>query len=141
MFRTMLVEDGIPFRQMFKGGLLSQFPSMQVIEAGNGEDAFKELASYSIDLILMDIRLPGENGLEVTRKIKAKYRDIPIIIVTNYDLPEYREAAIECGAGGFIGKYSFDMETISAMIKCHQEAKQNGRKPICIGFASGEGGI
>jgi DNA-binding NarL/FixJ family response regulator len=137
----MLVEDDIPFRQIFKGVLLSQFPSMQVIEAGNGEEAFKELASYPIDLIFMDIRLPGENGLELTRKIKAKHHDIPIIIVTIYDLPEYREAAIKCGAGGFIGKYSFNIETISAMIKCHQEAKRNGRKPICIDLASGGLGI
>lgn len=137
----MLVEDNILFRQMFKGGLLSEFPSTKVIEAGNGEEAFKELASYPIDLIFMDIGLPGGNGLELTRKIKAKHHDLPIIIVTSYDLPEYREAAVKCGAGGFIGKYSFNIETISAMIKCHQEAKQNGRKPICIGFASDEVGI
>ena len=141
MLTLMLVEDNIPFRRLLKGGMLSEFPSMQVIEAGNGDEAFKELASYPIDLIFMDIRLPGENGLELTRKIKAKHHDIPIIIVTSYDLPEYREAAIKCGAGGFIGKYSFNAETVSAMIKCHEEAKQNGRKPICIGFASGGVGI
>jgi DNA-binding NarL/FixJ family response regulator len=141
MLTLMLVEDNIPFRQVFKGGLLSEFPSMRVIEAGNGEEAFKELASYPIDLIFMDIRLPGENGLELTRKIKAKYHDNPIIIVTSYDLPEYREAAIKCGADGFIGKNSIDTEIISAMIKCHREAKQKGRKPICIGLASGGVGI
>jgi DNA-binding NarL/FixJ family response regulator len=133
----MIVEDYIPFREIFKDGLLSQFPSMQVIEAGNGEEAFKELASYPIDLIFMDIRLSGENGLELTRKIKANYHDILIIIVTNYDLPEYWEAAVQCGASGFIDKYSFNIKAISAMIKCYREAKQIGRKPFCIGFSSG----
>jgi len=56
----MIVEDKIPFREFFKGALLSQFPSMEVIEAGNGEEAFKKLASYPIDPIFMDIGLPGQ---------------------------------------------------------------------------------
>ena len=141
MLRLMTVEDNIHFRQVFKHALLCEFPSIQVIEAGNGQEAFKKLASYPIDLIFMDISLPEENGLELSRKIKAKHRDIPIIIVTSYDLPEYRQAAIKCGASGFIGKFSLNMENISGVIKCHREAKQNGRKPICLGFASGEVGI
>ena len=59
MLRIMTVEDNLPFRKMFKGHLLSEFPSMEVIEAGNGEEAFKKLASYPIDPIFMDIGLPG----------------------------------------------------------------------------------
>jgi len=98
MLTSMIVDDYIPFRDMFKGALLSQFPSMEVTEAENGEEAFKKLASYPIDLIFMDIRLPGENGLDLTRKIRAERQDISIIIVTSYSMPEYREAAIQCGA-------------------------------------------
>ena len=60
MLTPMIVEDYIPFREMFKGSLLSQFPSMEVIEAGNGEEAFKILASHPIDPIFMDIGLPGQ---------------------------------------------------------------------------------
>jgi DNA-binding NarL/FixJ family response regulator len=135
----MIVDDFIPFREMFKGGLLSQFPSMEVIEAGNGEEAFKKLASYPIDLIFMDIRLPGENGLDLTRKIKAQHQDIPIIIVTGYDLSEYREAAIKCGASCFITKDSFDLQSISTIVKCYQKAKHDGRlKPTCVRLESGE---
>src|SRR3990172_5507712 len=101
MLTPMIVEDYIPFREMFKGGLLSEFPSMEVIEAGNGEEAFKKLASYPIDLIFMDIKLPGESGLELTKKIKAKYKDVTIVMLTSYDLAEYREAAASCGAKWF----------------------------------------
>ena len=60
MLTPMIVEDYIPFRETFKGLLLSQFPSMEVIEAGNGEEAFKILASHPIDPIFMDIGLPGQ---------------------------------------------------------------------------------
>jgi CheY-like chemotaxis protein len=73
MLRIMTVEDNLPFRKMFKGHLLSEFPSMEVIEAANGEEAFKGLVSYPVDLVFMDIGLPGENGLKLTRKIKDKY--------------------------------------------------------------------
>jgi len=54
----------------------------------------------------MDIQLPGENGLELTRKIKADYPDIIIIILTSHDSPEYREAATRCGANYFFLKGS-----------------------------------
>jgi len=136
MLTPMIVEDNISFREFFKGTLLSQFPSMEVIDAGNGEEAFKKLASYPIDLIFMNIGLPGQNGLEVTRKIKADRQDIPIIIVSGYDTPEYWEAAIQCGASCFISKYSLNMDSISTIIKCYQKAKDDGRlRPTCLRLA------
>jgi len=102
MLRTMTVEDNLLFREALKGNLLSDFPSMEIIGAANGEEAFKRLSSNAVDLVFMDIRLPGESGLELTRKIKAQYKDVTIAILTSYDLAEYREAAARCGADGFI---------------------------------------
>ena len=138
MLRTMTVEDHLPFREMFKGHLWSEFPSMEVIEAANGEEAFKGLASYPIDLVFMDIGLPGENGLELTRKIKAKYKDVTIAMLTIYDSAEYREAAAQCGADCFMTKGLIRWDQISAMVKCFQRAKDTfGLKPNCIRFAGG----
>ena len=137
MLRTMTVEDNIRFREMFKNNLLFEFPSMEVIEAANGKEAFKGLASYPIDLVFMDIRLPGESGLDLTRQIKGKYKDVTITMVTSYDLPEYREAAARCGADGFIVKDSMKWDQISAMVKCFQRAKDSlGLKPSCVRLAS-----
>jgi DNA-binding NarL/FixJ family response regulator len=110
---------------------------MEVIEAGNGEEAFKGLASYPIDLVFMDITLPGQNGLKLTKKIKAKYKDVTIAILTSYDLAEYREAAVRCGADCFISKDSMEWNQISAMVKCFQRAKDSiGLKPTCVRLAS-----
>ncbi len=137
MLRTMTVEDNLPFREMLKGHLLSEIPSMEVIEAANGEEAFKGLASYPIDLVFMDIRLPGENGLELTRKIKSQYKDVAIAMVTSHDSAEYREAAARCGANCFITKASINFDQISAMVKCFQRAKDSlGLKPSCVRLAS-----
>jgi DNA-binding NarL/FixJ family response regulator len=133
----MTVEDNLLFRAAFKGNLLSEFPSMEIIEAANGEETFKKLSSNAVDLVFMDIRLSGESGLELTRKIKAKYKDVTIAILTSYDLAEYREAAVRCRADCFITKDSMKWNQISAMVKCFQRAKDTiGLKPSCVRLAS-----
>jgi DNA-binding NarL/FixJ family response regulator len=137
MLRTLIVEDGIPFRKVMKSELLSQFPSMEVIEAGSGEEALKRLGSHPVDLVFMDIGLPGQSGLEATKRIKADYPDTTVTILTSYKLPEYKEAAIRCGASCFIGKDSFKWEEIFTLIRCFQKAKLNGRKPNCIRLTGG----
>jgi DNA-binding NarL/FixJ family response regulator len=136
MLKAMIVEDNISFREMFRDWLLTQHPSIEVIETGSGEEALKKLGSYAFDLVFMDINLPGENGLKITRKIKAGWPDVPITIMTSYDIPEYREAAFGYGANSFIAKDSLNWEEISRLIRCFLEAEQNGRKPACLGIRS-----
>ena len=139
MLTALIVEDNVSFRKLFKGELLSRFPSMEVIEAGNGEEAFSRLTSRPIDLIFMDIGLPGQSGLKLTQKIKADRQDITIIVVTSYGLPEYKEAAMQYGASCFITKDSFNMERISTLVKCYQKAGDEGRqRPTCLRLESGD---
>jgi len=136
MLKVMTVDDDNSFRGMFKRWLLTHCPSMEVVEAGSGEEALRMLNFNAFDLVFMDIHLPGENGLKITRKIKTEWQDLPVIILTSYDMPEYREAAIGYGANSFISKDSLKWEEISALFKCYQGATQNGRKPACFGFIS-----
>jgi len=133
----MIVENNISFREIFRDWLLTQYPSTEVIEAGSGEEGLKRLGSYAFDLVFMDISLPGENGLEITRKIKAGWQDLPVTIIASYDIPEYREAAIRYGANAFVAKDSFKWDEISNLISCYRGAKQNGRKPACLRLTSG----
>jgi DNA-binding NarL/FixJ family response regulator len=113
----MLVEDSPSFRQVVKDNLKDQFPSMNIIEASDGVEALQKIHSHRPNLIFMDIRLPGENGLELTRKIKADYPDIIIIILTNHDLPEYREAATRNRADYFLSKGSITTDEIFKLVK------------------------
>ena len=117
MFTTMLVEDSTSFRQLVKNSLQDQFPSMDIIEATDGVEAFQKIDSHPPNLILMDITLPGENGLELTRKIKADYPGVIIIILTSHDSPEYREAAIRCKANYFLSKGSIATDEIFKLVK------------------------
>jgi len=104
MFKTILVEDSFSFRQIVKINLQDQFPSMDIVEAADGVEALQKIEAHPPNLIFMDISLPGENGLELTRKIKANHPDVIIIILTSHDSPEYREAAIRYKADYFFSK-------------------------------------
>jgi DNA-binding NarL/FixJ family response regulator len=106
MPRILIVEDNATFRQSLREILHSEFPSLDIIEASDGEETLQKVADLTLDLIFMDIKLPGENGLSVTKKIKARHPEIPIVILTSYDLPEYREATKESKADHFISKGS-----------------------------------
>jgi DNA-binding NarL/FixJ family response regulator len=117
MFRTMLVEDSTSFRQIVKINLQDQFPSMDIIEAADGVEAFQKIDSDPPNLILMDVTLPGENGLELTKKIKADYPGVIIIILTSHDSPEYRQAAIRYKANYFLSKGSIATDEIFKLVK------------------------
>ena len=102
----MIVVDSVTFRQTFKESLQSRFPKMEIEEAPDGRDLFNKIDSFHPKIVFMDIRLPGENGLELTKRIKKNYPDITVVIVTSYDLPEYRQAARESMADYFVPKGS-----------------------------------
>ncbi len=106
--RTLIVEDNSAFRQTLKESLQKSFPRIAIEEAANGTEALQRINALLPDLILMDIRLPGENGLALTTKIKAAYPDVTIFILTNYDAVECRRAASRCGADRFITKDSLN---------------------------------
>ena len=116
-FQTLIVEDGADYRHQLHEALRARFPSMVVREAGNGIDAEAEIMDHAPDLIFMDINLPGENGLELTKKIKARHPPVVVIILTNYDQPEYREMAVRCQANYFLSKSGTTRDSILALVE------------------------
>lgn len=117
MQRILIVEDSAAFRKTFNAALCCHFPALIVENAADGEEALKKIETFRPSLIFMDVRLPSENGFDLTGKIKASYPDIKVIILTNYDLPEYREAARNEGADDFIPKGSLNLSKIEVLIK------------------------
>lgn len=122
----LIVDDNSIVRETTRSYLESKFPALNVYEAIDGKDAFIQIRDHEPDVILMDIRLPGENGLKLTRRIKDLYPQIAIIIFTGYDLPEYRSAAFENGAAFFLSKSSLPQKKlISAIDSILTEADSN----------------
>ena len=124
MKRILIVEDNTFFLQFFRETLRSRFPSMEISEARNGEEAMQKIKALRPEVVFMDVRLPGENGLELTKRIKAQYPDIIVVIITNYDLPEYREAAFESRADHFISKDSF-LKIINSILQNRNIDQEN----------------
>src|SRR5262249_56452557 len=73
----------------------------------DGYQAMEEVARLSPDLVLMDIAMPGLSGLEVTRRLKTWTSGPLVVLLTLYDTPEYRAAAVAVGADGFVSKADF----------------------------------
>jgi DNA-binding NarL/FixJ family response regulator len=117
VLKTLIVEDSSFFRQLLKETLISQFPWMEISEATNSEEALQKTKTLLPDLVFLDIKLPGESGLEVTKRIKTEFPDIIVIILTSYDLPEYREAAKEYKANYFLSKGSTTKEGILSLVQ------------------------
>jgi len=70
--RTLIVEDSATFHELLKNILCARFPFMVFEHASDGEEAFQKVDAFGPDLIFMDIQLLGENGLEITKKVKRK---------------------------------------------------------------------
>ena len=110
--KIILVEDDDNFRLMLKKLIQGRFPHTAIEEAREGNEAMEKIAALDPDLIFMDIRLPKENGLVLTKKIKELYPQAQVIILTGFDLPEYREAALESGASFFASKQNSSAKDI-----------------------------
>jgi YesN/AraC family two-component response regulator len=117
MFRILIVEDNRSYRESLKEILDEvKFPSVIVKEAENGKEAMEKADVFRPNLILMDIGLPDESGLELTKKIKAKYPDVSVAMLTTHDAPEYREAAFRYGAGHFLTKGETTREEVQKLV-------------------------
>ena len=89
----------------------------------------QEIKAQPPDLVFMDIKLPGESGLVLTKSIKAQYPDMIVIVLTSYDTPEYREAVTQCQADYFLSKGSSTREGILALVQSilSRRAEARGR--------------
>ncbi|QZN87378.1 response regulator transcription factor [Cellulomonas sp. C5510] len=73
-------------------------------EAGDGAEALQQVAALQPDVVLMDVRMPGTNGIEATQRIVASGSPSRVLILTTFDLDEYAFAALRAGASGFLLK-------------------------------------
>jgi len=117
MCKTLIIEDNATFRQSLREILSNKFPSMLVEEAADSKEALQRIEDQTPDIIFMDIKLAGENGLKLTEKIKGVYPEVIIIILTSYNLPEYRDAAHQYGATHFLAKSSSTSNEIIELVE------------------------
>jgi CheY-like chemotaxis protein len=100
--KLLIVEDSLSVRQILKSVVAPL--AMEITECGDGGDAVSLYATRKPDFVLMDVDLGEMDGITATRRIKADDPNAKIIIVTNYDENDLREAARRAGACGYVLK-------------------------------------
>jgi DNA-binding NarL/FixJ family response regulator len=117
MIRVVLADDQALVRAGFRALLGAQDDIEVVGEAGDGEEAVRLAVDLTPDIVLMDIRMPGVDGLAATRQIAADERlaGVRIVILTTFGLDEYVFEAIRSGASGFLVKDTEPEELVQAV--------------------------
>jgi len=93
-----LVRDGLQ-------AILSVAPGIEVVgEAADGDQALKMVEAHSPDVVLMDLKMPGTNGVTATRTITNRFPGVRVLVLTTYDAPEWVDDAIKAGAAGYLLK-------------------------------------
>ncbi len=127
--RVALVDDQQLVRSGF-GMLINSQPDLTVVvEAGNGIEAVQALAGTTADVVLMDVRMPGMDGIEATRQLMeqvaaapagSRRSELKVVVLTTFDLDEYALAAIQAGASGFLLKDAPPEELLEAIRTVHR---------------------
>jgi DNA-binding NarL/FixJ family response regulator len=118
--RILIADDHPIVREGYKKILMSQ-PDMDVTgEAGNGQEVLDLIQKKDLELILLDISMPGRSGLEILKELKSQKPHLPVMILSIYPEEQYAVRAFRDGASGYLTKASTPKELISAIRKVSQ---------------------
>lgn len=123
MIRILIADDHAVVRRGVKQ-IIGETRDMAVAdECGNGQELLDKIGNRNHDLILLDISMPGRNGLEILKQIKCLSPDIPVLILSMHPEEQYAIRALRAGACGYLTKDSAPDELLAAIRKVSRGAK------------------
>jgi len=102
----LIADDYVEVRRGLKEILADALPEARFSEAGDGDEVLKCLAQAKYDALLLDINMPGRNGLDVLHDIKRNYEQLPVIVVSVQPEDQYAARCLQAGAAAYINKNS-----------------------------------
>lgn len=112
VLRVLVVDDQQPFR-LAAAAVVDATPGFELVgEATSGEDALQAVAALQPDLVLMDVVLPGVDGLAAARLVKDMAPDVTVLLLSTYDLRSRAAAVAASGASAFVPKSRFGTEVL-----------------------------
>lgn len=115
MIRVLICDDHAIVRQGLKQIIAETSDIRGVAEAGGYPEVMKPLREGGIDLLLLDISLPGKNGIEILKLVKKEFPKLPVLILSMYPEDQYAVRAIRAGAGGYLTKQSAADQLVTAI--------------------------
>jgi DNA-binding NarL/FixJ family response regulator len=109
---ALIVEDHEAVRRALCERIQASFSRFQIREAGTVDEAMKIVESERVDIVLMDIRLPGTDGVDGTRMVLERSPDTMVVMVSGYDDSSHRSAARKAGAKAFVSKRAISRELV-----------------------------
>jgi DNA-binding NarL/FixJ family response regulator len=110
--RVLIVDDQLPFREASRM-VVEMTDGFEIAgEAANGEEAVDLASRLRPDLVLMDVQMPGIDGIEATRRIKSLDDPPHVLVMSTHESGSYEEPALAAGAIGFIAKSMFSMDAL-----------------------------
>lgn len=104
--------------------LLDREPDIEVVgEASNGNEVFELLRTNSVDVVILDISMPGRNGLETLKELRKYYPQLPVIILSMHPSDQYAVRVLKAGAVAYLTKESAPEELAAAIRKAHSGEK------------------
>jgi len=113
----LVVEDSPVLRPSLVNWLELRFPDCRIHAAESGEAGLEEVRTFRPDVVLMDIDLPGIDGIEATRRIKSQLPLTAVVMLTMHDTPHHRLAAARAGATAYVPKHEMDQRLHSVLQK------------------------
>ena len=115
MIRVLICDDHAIVRAGLKQVIAETRDIRAVAEAGGYPEVMKPLRSGEIDMLLLDISMPGKNGIEILKLVKKEFPKLPVLILSMYPEDQYAVRAIRAGASGYLTKQSAAAELITAI--------------------------
>ncbi len=117
VIRVLIVDDHPPFAQGL-AALVGQQPDMESVGvAGDAEQALLLVREVKPDVVVMDVSMPGMNGIEATKRIKSEFPDIVVLVLSAYSYQPYLLSALEAGAAGYLLK-NVPLRDLLGAIRC-----------------------
>ena len=130
MIRVLIADDHTIVREGLKQILTETEDIVPVDEAGDGQEVLKKVAKGKLDLVLLDISMPGMNGLDVLKQLKISNPGLSVLILSMYPEEQYAVRLLKAGAAGYLTKDNASDELIAAIRKV-----SSGRKYISPSLA------